>query len=84
MAGWGVRGSRVDVWGAVRVGSKKSKREVVGEEKPGRLLAGEPPANRSAAIKATLSLTSQVNRPQTSAPTYPVLFALHDYVFDYF
>ena len=84
MAGWGVRGSRVDVWGAVRVGSKKRGRRWWIEEKPGRLLAGEPPANRSAAIKATLSLPSQVNRPQTSAQTYPVLFALHDYVFDYF
>ena len=56
----------------------------MGEEKPGRLLAGEPPANRSAAIKATLSIPSQVNHPQRSAQTYPVLFALHDYVFDYF
>ena len=81
-----MRGSRVDVWGAVRVGSKRRGRRGRRQrgEKPGRLLAGEPPANRSAAIKATLSLTSQVNRPQTSAQTYPVLFALHDYVFDYF
>ena len=68
----------MDVWGAVRVGSKKRWGRRWRGEKPGKLLAGEPPANRSAAIKATLSLPSQVNHPQTSAPTSPVLFALHE------